>query len=65
MSTRAGFAVSNDVICRVASIPSMTGIRTSITTTSGLGEPQDQGVSLPAADCPLPLHDRVAIPGLR
>src|SRR3984957_20274631 len=52
MSTRAPPGPGAEVICRVASIPSITGIRTSITTTSGARLPASSTACLPSAASP-------------
>ena len=52
MSTRARLGPWSDVICRVASIPSITGIRTSITTTSGARLAASSTACLPSAASP-------------
>src|SRR5580704_4734847 len=52
MSTRAPPGARAEVICRVASIPSITGIRTSITTTSGARLAARSTACLPSAASP-------------
>ena len=60
ISTRVPAAPSGPVICRVASMPSMTGIRTSIRTTSGRARRASATASVPVLASPTTVKPSVA-----